>query len=120
MANVRVVLAEQNLTVGQATMATATLRDAASNVLTGRMVSWATSDPSVATVSPAGLVTAVESGSATLTATSEGRTGSATLAVSPIPVASVVVVLTANGSKLVAEGEGSTISSLPSTTTSPG
>jgi hypothetical protein len=38
-------------------------------------VAWTTSDPSVATVDASGVVTAVDSGTATLTATSGGRTG---------------------------------------------
>lgn len=55
--------------------------DAAGNALTGRTVTWSTSAQTVATVSTAGLVTAVGPGTATITATSEGKTGSATITV---------------------------------------
>src|SRR5881628_951928 len=48
---------------------TATLKDAAGNVLAGRVVTWASSNVAVATVSGAGLVTAVAPGSITITAT---------------------------------------------------
>src|SRR6266852_6169864 len=69
---------------------TATTRDAANNVLTGRTVTWTSSSATVATVSPTGLVTGVAQGQATITATSEGQPGTAALTVIP-PVASVTV-----------------------------
>jgi hypothetical protein len=72
----------------------ATLRDASGNVLTGRVVTWASSAAAVATVNGSGLVTAVAAGSATITATSEGKNGAAAVTVTtpaPAPVASVTV-----------------------------
>jgi trimeric autotransporter adhesin len=52
---------------------TAVLRDAANNVLTGRTITWSSSNaPAIATVSSSGEVAAVGIGSATITATSEG------------------------------------------------
>src|SRR5207245_1844695 len=71
--------------------ATTPLKDAAGNVLTGRTVAWATSSSAVATVSTSGLVTGVAVGAATITATSEGQTGTAAVTVSSVPVASVTV-----------------------------
>jgi uncharacterized protein YjdB len=56
---------------------TATLRDALGNVLTGRTVTWSSSRTSVATVNQNGLVTAQDEGDATITATAEGRSGTA-------------------------------------------
>ena len=70
------------LTVGQATQASAVLRDAAGNVLTGRSIAWSTSSAAVATVGTSGIVTGVAAGTANITATSEGQTGSASVAVS--------------------------------------
>jgi hypothetical protein len=55
--------------------------DASGNPLNGRQVAWSTDAANVATVSTAGVVTAVGPGSATITATSEGKTGSATITV---------------------------------------
>jgi hypothetical protein len=55
----------------------ATLRDAQGGVLSGRTITWTTDQPGVATVSASGLVTAVVPGAATITATSEGRSGTA-------------------------------------------
>jgi parallel beta-helix repeat protein len=70
-----------SLPVKQTAQATATLRDALGNVLTGRTIGWTSSNSAVATVSASGLVTAVATGSATIVATSEGKTGSAALTV---------------------------------------
>jgi hypothetical protein len=81
VATVTVRLVTNSLVVGGTTQAFATLRDANSNVLANRTTTWSTSRASVATVSSTGLVTAVGVGAATVTATSEGITGSADLAV---------------------------------------
>jgi len=59
----------------------ATLRDASGNVLTGRTITWTTSSQTVAPISSSGLVTGGEPGQATITATSEGRSGTATVTV---------------------------------------
>jgi hypothetical protein len=64
---------------------TATLRDSSGNVLTGRAITWSSSSMSAATVSAAGLVTGVNSGSATITATSEGKSGTAVVTVLTTP-----------------------------------
>jgi uncharacterized protein YjdB len=72
----------------------ATLRDAAGNVLTGRVVTWSTSNSAIADVNATGLVTGVAVGSATITATSETITGSTTATVTPVPVATVTVAPT--------------------------
>ncbi len=82
VASVTVALASTVLTVGQTTQATATLRDAQSNVLTGRPLAWSTSDASVATVSGTGLVTAIGGGAVVITATSGAASGSASANVS--------------------------------------
>lgn len=68
--------------VGSGTQFAATLRDAAGGTVTGRSVSWSSSNTAVATVSSAGLVTGVAiGGPVTITAVSEGRSGSATVTV---------------------------------------
>ncbi|MBK8650086.1 MAG: Ig-like domain-containing protein, partial [Gemmatimonadetes bacterium] len=78
----------------QTTRATATVRDAQGNVLTGRPVTWSSSTPAVATVSTTGLITAVAPGTVTVAATSEGVSGtSPSLSVVPVPVAAVTVSL---------------------------
>ena len=69
----------------------ATLRDGNNppNILTGRPVSWTTSNPSVATVSSTGVVTGLALGNAQITAESEGVTSSVSVTVLPRPVATV-------------------------------
>lgn len=95
VARVDVSLDVTAVTAVGATRASATLRDARGRVLTGRAMTWSSSDPSVAAISADGTVSAVHEGTTTITATSEGRSGSAVLAVTPAPVASVEVVLSA-------------------------
>jgi len=71
------------LVVGTTQQLTAVTRDAAGNVLTGRVVTWAANDQSRATVDANGLVTAVAAGTTNIVATSEGKTGAAQVVVSP-------------------------------------
>lgn len=79
------------IVVGASTTLSALTRDASNNVLTGRTVSWVSSNTQIATVSASGVVTGVAQGTATITATSETQSGSATVTVTPVPVASVTV-----------------------------
>jgi probable HAF family extracellular repeat protein len=87
VASVTASLGATNLSVWQTTVGTATLRDSQNYILTGRVVTWASSNPTVATVDNAGLVTAMSPGTTTLTATSEGKSGSTpALTVAPVAV----------------------------------
>ena len=94
VASVTVSPPNAGLTIGQTTTLTAKTLDANGEELTGRAIAWSTSAPSVATVSSTGVVTASGVGSATITATSEGKTGTATITVTTVPVASVTVAPT--------------------------
>jgi len=91
VATVAVAPATSNLQVAGTVQLAATTKDAAGNVLSGRVVTWSTSNAGVATVSASGLVRAVAVGVATITATSEGKTGTAAITVTAVPVASVTV-----------------------------
>jgi len=81
VASVTVSPATLSLQVGGTQLLTATLRDASGNVLTGRVVTWASDNALVGTVTGNGLVAALLAGGATITATSEGKSGSAALTV---------------------------------------
>ena len=75
-----------SLVVGQTRQLTATPVSTAGQSLSGRDVEWATSDSTIATVSTSGIVTAIGSGAATITATSEGQSGYALVTVrEPVP-----------------------------------
>src|SRR6267142_2740294 len=77
--------------VGATQQFTAAPKDSAGNPLTGRLITWVSSNPGAATVSSSGLATGVSAGTTTIVATSESRSASATVTVSPVPIASVTV-----------------------------
>src|ERR1041384_3782081 len=91
VASVSVTPAAATLLVGQNVPFVATPKDASGNALAGRVITWSTSDASLATVSASGVVTAQAAGSVTITATSEGQSGSSSITVSNVPIATVAV-----------------------------
>jgi uncharacterized protein YjdB len=95
VASVSVSPASATVQIGSTQQLSATTRDASNNVLTGRVVTWSSATPSIASVnSSSGLVTAVAAGTVQITATSEGKTGTASITVpaaAPAPVATVSV-----------------------------
>ncbi|PYO35189.1 MAG: hypothetical protein DMD74_08225 [Gemmatimonadetes bacterium] len=91
VASVTVAPASGSVPAGQTLQFTATPKDASGTPLSGRVVTWMSSNASVATVNGSGLVYGVAAGSATITATSEGQSGTAAITVTPVPVASVTV-----------------------------
>ena len=85
VASVSVSPGSASVAVGGSVPLTATPRDSAGKALSGRAVSWATSNAAVAAVSSSGVVTGVAAGSATITATSEGKSGTAAITVTAAP-----------------------------------
>ena len=81
VASVSVSPASPYITPGQTVQLAPTTYDSTGAVLTGRVVTWATSNAGVATVDGTGLVTGVAVGAATITATSEGKRGNAVVRV---------------------------------------
>src|SRR5256884_5452000 len=88
VAAVTVSPAAPTVQVGQTVQLTATPRDASGNPLAGRVITWQSSNGAVASVNGSGLVTAVATGAATITATSEGQSGTAVVTGSNVPGAS--------------------------------
>ena len=84
VATVDVTPAQQTLGTGDSVRLSAVPRDPAGEALHDRSVRWTSSSADVARVSGDGQVVAVGPGSATITASSEGVTGSATITV-PAP-----------------------------------
>lgn len=79
------------LAAGQVQQLTARVVDATGTVLPGRTITWDTDQPTIATVSSSGLVTALTNGRATISASTGGKSGTATVNVTPVPVASLSI-----------------------------
>jgi uncharacterized protein YjdB len=110
-----------SLQVGQSVRLTATAKNAAGEELRQKTFRWTSSNDAVARVSEEGVVTGVGPGSATITAVSEDKPGTMTIAVSAGPaiaISQVSVNLTAQvgqsatGSVSVTNGGGGTLSGL--------
>jgi len=91
VASVDVTPPSASVQAGQTVQLTATPRDAGGTPLSGRTVTWSSSNTAVATVSNSGLVSGVTPGTATITATSEGKSGTSSVTVTNVPVATVDV-----------------------------
>ena len=70
--------------IGETTQLTAEVRDQNGQPMAGAPVAWSSSDPSVAPVDAAGLVTAAGNGTATITATSGSVSGTASATVDQV------------------------------------
>ncbi|HEX6964194.1 MAG TPA: Ig-like domain-containing protein [Gemmatimonadaceae bacterium] len=91
VASVTVSPSSTQITVGQTVQLHATTLDAQGKTLTGRSISWQSSNDGIATVSSSGLVTGVAQGTVTISATSEGKTGKAQVGVAPVPANAVII-----------------------------
>jgi protocatechuate 3,4-dioxygenase beta subunit len=83
VASVTVSPAASPVAAGSTIQLTATPKDANGVALTGRPVTWSTNAPAIATVDANGLVSGKSPGTATITATSEGKGGSTNVTVTP-------------------------------------
>ena len=81
VASVDVSPASGTIAVGASIQLTAQPKDEVGNPLAGRVVTWSSSNTGVATVAADGLVTGVGEGTATITATSETKSGDAAIEV---------------------------------------
>src|SRR5438876_977858 len=81
VASVTVSPASTSVPVGATVQLSAVTTDSAGNTLPGLGVAWTSNNAAVAAVSGSGLVTSVATGTATITATSEGQSGTATITV---------------------------------------
>jgi uncharacterized protein YjdB len=88
-ASITVQPAGASLVPGDAVSLSAVLRDAAGDTLTLLPISWSSDNPAVATVAPSGRVTSVGPGTATVSATADGRSASATITVRTVSFTSV-------------------------------
>jgi uncharacterized protein YjdB len=88
-----VILSPGQITIfsGQSLQLGALVTDDRGQVLTGRTITFRSSNPLIATVSNVGVVTGLTAGTVTITASSEGASGTATITVTPEPIASLAV-----------------------------
>ena len=111
VASVSVTLGSPSIVVGQTSQGTAVVRDAQNNILSGRTVTWSSTNASIASVAPTtGLVTGVAAGTASIVATSEGRTGQAT-----ITVAAVTTPPQISGLTITQNGQAANVSQVAGT-----
>jgi alpha-tubulin suppressor-like RCC1 family protein len=77
------------LTPGATLPVRATARNSAGNPLEGRLVTWSSADPAVATISSTAIVTGIALGTTDITATVEGKSATATVNVTSLRFAAV-------------------------------
>lgn len=87
VSSVRLSPSSVNLTVGTTRSLAASALDSNGSAVTGKTFTWASSNSSVATVSNSGVVTARRAGTATITATSDGRSSTSTVLVTAVAAA---------------------------------
>jgi alkaline phosphatase len=96
IASIEVVPSVRSVQVGDTVHLRAIARDAGGNDLGGRTVTWVSLQPGIATIAGGTantvVVTGAAQGTATIRATSEGKTADATITVTPIPTAPSIVV----------------------------
>lgn len=111
IASIAVTPANGTVASGGNVILSVTASDAGGRPLEGRLFTWVTTDVAIATVNAAGVVSAgqvrgAEPRSVIISATSEGKAGSASITVLPAPVARVVapdsVAVVAGGTSMVA------------------
>jgi hypothetical protein len=83
--SVQIIPSEVILTAGQTTTLTSVLRDSVQDPII-RVPTWLSLNPEIATVNNGGIVTAVSPGTATISATADGRSANATVIVRPQPI----------------------------------
>src|SRR5712664_505604 len=76
--------------VGETLQVTARANDASGGLVPGATMTWSSSNPSIATVTPNGLVTGAAPGSTTITASAGGKNAVTTITVTP-PAASITI-----------------------------
>src|SRR4051794_27880130 len=89
VATVEVAPPTATVVLGATVTLTASVLDAAGNVLTGKKVVWVTADSNFATVSPNGVVTGRYVGTVPIAASVEGKAAIAQIQIIPVPVVAV-------------------------------
>ena len=90
---VSIAFGQSQLEIGSTLPATLDVRDQSGLALTGRTATWTSSSPAIASVDAAGTVTAAAVGTATITGTVEGKSGSFPILVILPRVTTVTIAL---------------------------
>ncbi len=85
VASIAVAPADATVAAGATVQLQATVTDTGGAPLTGRTITWSSSDGSIASVTGAGMVSGIAGGTAVITATCEGKSATATITVSGAP-----------------------------------
>ncbi len=92
---IEVAPATRTLALHESVLLTATVKDQRGAVMTGKTVTWQSSNPALATVSAIGQVAAVGAGSVTISAGVDGKTGTSVLTIQdPGPQAATIPACT--------------------------
>jgi uncharacterized protein YjdB len=91
-----------SIVAGSTTTLQATVKDQSGNVMTGQTVTWSTNNAGAATVNSSGVVTGVAAGSATITATSSGKSGTSSITVTAVPPVVTTVTVAPTSASVVA------------------
>ncbi|MCC6930789.1 MAG: Ig-like domain-containing protein [Gemmatimonadaceae bacterium] len=103
VAKVTVSPATRTLEVTKALQLTVSITDIRGRAIAGKVATWTSSNPNVATVSATGRVQTVAPGMVTFTATCDGQQGTSVVTVTPINVATITV-LPATATLLAGQG----------------
>jgi len=95
VASVAITPSTSTLDVGATAQLTAVAYDASGAVVQGKAIAWSSSANTVASITSTGLLTGVSPGNATITATADGRRGTADVTV--IPRGTSLGTITVNG-----------------------
>ena len=95
-ASIKILVPSAELYVGQSIQLTATAMDADGNEIASGDPTWSTSNASVAQITETGLVQAMSTGSATLTASIAGKSASMGVTVEQLPGYAVTVQVTSS------------------------
>ncbi len=87
---IRVSPSSNSVVLGNTAQLSATVEDSTGTTITDRTLEWTSSDASRATVSGTGLVSTLGTGSVTIRAATEDRSGTATVTILQVPADSVV------------------------------
>lgn len=81
VASISLLPTVDTILIGESLQLVPTMRDANNNVVTGRTITWTSSNPTIATVSNSGLVSGIGDGNVTVTASVDTRSASANIRV---------------------------------------